>query len=172
MSNSLHGTNSAAPGQIGVVHSTDWFARIISLFEGGSPATHCILALEDGYCIGAEPGGARIRNISSFPDVAWSAFPLTPDQTHDIVAFGRSLEGTPYDYIGDAWIGLSLLLGERHVPKWMERQLAGTDRLQCAQLVDYVYLTCGIHLFRDGRVPGAVYPASFIPMFQKRGWLA
>jgi hypothetical protein len=159
-----------APGQIGLVHNTDPSAKVISLFEGGSPITHCVIGLDDGYCIGAEPRGARIRNVWEHDVVAWSAFPLTQSEQRFIVEFARELSGVPYDYLGVWLIGLALLVGEDNAPKWLQRDTESVDRLQCAQLVDYVYTEAGIHLLHD-RVPGAVYPSSYVPLFQQKGWL-
>lgn len=167
----LHGPNAPAPGQIGLVHAYGWFARTVSIFEGGSPVTHCVLALDDGYCIGAEPGGARIRNIAEIDDVVWSGFTFTTAQEDNLVSIGRSLSGTPYSYMGDLTIGLSLLLGDKRMPQWLQRGVRSEGHLQCAQLVDDVYTRAGIHLFNDGRIPGAVYPASYVPLFHRKGWL-
>ena len=49
--------------------------------------------------------------------------------------------------------------------------LADPDSYQCAQLADAALQHAGVHVFRDDRPYGAVYPGSFVPVFQAFGWL-
>ena len=48
--------------------------------------------------------------------------------------------------------------------------LSSDRHLQCAQLDDSAYEAAGLRLFNDGRLPGAVCPGSFIPVWQQHGW--
>jgi hypothetical protein len=164
--------NPPRPGQIGLVQTTGVWGRVIGLITK-STFTHVVVALDDGLCIGAEPRGARIRNISEWNGVStpvWSAFELTEQEQDSIVGEAKAYSGHPYSYLDDLLIGLTLL--NIWTPRWVRRRVAQTGHLQCAELADIVYETAGIHLFRDGRLPGAVYPASFVPIYSPNGWLA
>lgn len=77
--------------------------------------------------------------------------------------------GTPYSFLDDAAIGFALLTNWR-APRWVEQRLSSDRHLQCAQLADAAYEAAGLRLFDDGRLPGAVYPGSFIPIWQQHGW--
>lgn len=73
----------------------------------------------------------------------------------NISDFGRSLKGVPYSYMD--YVSLGLERFGLKVP-CVERQVRRPDHLICSQLVDYVYVQNGIHLFDDGRLPNDVTP--------------
>ncbi len=43
---------------------------------------------------------------------------------------------------------------------WLKNYIAASDHMICSQLVDYIYMSVGIHLFSDNRWPGYVTPAA------------
>lgn len=151
--------------------------------------THAFIVLDNEQVIEAEPGGAIISPLSKYTSrpegtVLFSDEPV--QQALDIlfesvdvirfedlgyaesrirqriVDFGRELEGTPYNYLDYLAIGLDRF-GVR--PKLIRKRLARHDRLICSQLVDYVYLAAGIHLFKDGRDSMDVTPGDL------EGWI-
>jgi hypothetical protein len=155
-------------GQIGLIHKAKgpagWLIQVITR----SKANHVIIALDDETCIGAEPGGAKIRPISYFEDVIWSDFDLTDTQRTEIVTWARAKEGTPYAYLADIAIGLTFLLGIR-TPRRLIGYVSTEYILECAQLADIAYRNAGIVLFPD-HFPGQIFPGSYIPLFKQRGW--
>lgn len=155
--------------QIGLVRSSGplgWLIRVITR----SPVNHVIVALDNTWCIGAEQQGAAIHSIGHFPNAVWSDYALTGKQRAGIVQWCESHEGTPYNWLDDAAIGIALLLHER-TPAFIQRRLSSIRTLQCAQLADAAYSLGGdVQLFDDGRLPGEIYPGSYIPAFKNHGW--
>jgi hypothetical protein len=169
------------PGSYFLAHITGPVGYGIALGQAlagsGSRWTHAGLILEaDGTILEAEPGGARIANISKYdgrpllvsdgPVRKWaldwaarypgaSRVPI-PEKRAAVVAEARKLVGVPYsptDY-------LALALLHLHLPsKWIRDRVQSSGHMICSQLVDAVYLRAGVHLFSDGRLPGDVMPA-------------
>ena len=160
---------SELAGQIGLCYTTGFWGRVIRAVTG-SHYNHTVIAISDTECIGAEPGGVRVRPITAFPDVVWSKFPLTLPQQVSVVTFAKTELGVRYNYADDLFIGIALLTRE-HTPRWISRVLSDPDSWQCAQLADAALQRAGVHVFRDDRPYGAVYPGSFVPVFQAFGWL-
>jgi hypothetical protein len=171
------------PGSYFLAHITGPVGYGIALGQAlagsGSRWTHAGLILEaDGTILEAEPGGARIANVSKYDGrpllvsdgpvqrnlANWraSGVPAGPLSRFEasiraaIVADARKLVGIPYsptDY-------LALALLHLHLPsKWIRDRVQSSGHMICSQLVDAVYLRAGIHLFSDGRLPGDVMPA-------------
>jgi hypothetical protein len=156
-------------GQIGLIpHNGKIIPELIALVTH-SESSHTVVAISETECLGAEPLGARIRPISDFPTAIWSHFDLTNTQRAAIVNWTYNHEGTPYSYLDDAAIGIALLTGIE-TPAFVRRYLDSTGHLICSQLADLAYQAAGIQLFDDGRVPGAVYPGSYEPIYKARGW--
>ena len=157
-------------GQIGLsLNGKGWFATVIR-WVTRSPANHVVIGLNNHECIGAEPGGAKIRRIDSFTDVTWSSFGLTDKQRRDIAKFARQREGVPYSWLTDVAIGVAMLLRTR-VPRRLAEYLSSDYVYECAQLAQAAYLEAGIDLFDGKLLPGEVYPGSFVPVFRQHGWM-
>jgi hypothetical protein len=150
--------------------------------------THAFLVLDNDTVIEAEPGGAKLSPLAPYLKRRDTIFSDEPVQQYmdkfyarnkgqvygsqladeenrireKIVDFGRSLKGTPYNYLDYLAIGLDRF--GIH-PALIRRRLSRTDRLICSQLVDYVYQHAGIHLFDDGRDPANVTPGDL------EGWI-
>lgn len=142
----------------------------------GSRAYHCVIAVTDHSYIGAEPGGARIRQEGdpAYPTIIWSDLPLTARQRYAITSYADKQKDKPYAYLDDLIIGLSLLFKNWPQTTWLwalvEKRLANDDQWQCAELADMCWRKGGIHVFRDNRLPSAVFPGSFEPVFKTYGW--
>ena len=156
-------------GQIGLVpHPHTPFEYLIDWITV-SRVHHAVIAISETECVSCEAGGARIRQISEYPDAHWSEFPLTAGERDTIVNFGRTRIGRPYGWFADIAIGIALLSGV-HTPKGIQAYLNSDRSYECAQLCDAAYSTAGIHFFDD--IPAAaVYPGMFVPIFRSYGWM-
>lgn len=171
-------TADVKPGMFGVVDVKGpggwWIGVAQSLAGDSSRYSHAFLVLDgDGTILEAEPGGARLANISEYAgcgmllsdgpvqtklrSLPWTDPAGVEATTRDaVVAQARRMVGTPYSWLDYAAIGLLHL----HLPSSALRRYVATSRhAQCAQLVDLVYRLAGVHLFTDGREPGDVCPA-------------
>lgn len=158
-------------GQIGLVpHPVRFWPRAIA-WATHSIVYHTVLAIDNTRTISAEPGGAVFRPLNFWPDTIWSHFDLTPEQQEDITNWGVRHIHTPYGWFTDAADALALLLGLR-TPKWVARYLSSEYVMNCSQLCDSAYRDAGIQLFDDGRLPSAVYPGSFEPIWRAHGWMS
>ncbi len=155
--------------QIGLIpHGGTFIPEAIAAITR-SHVSHTIVAISETECLGAEPLGARIRPISDFPNAIWSHFNHDPGQTAAIVNWTYSHENTPYSYLDDAAIFFALET-PFPTPGFIRRFIDDTGHLECAQLADMAYQAAGIQLFDDDRVPGAVFPGSYEPIWKEKGW--
>lgn len=129
--------------------------------DGFSEFEHAFLYLGDGQIIEAEPGGARITDLSEYADftVQWSSgiIPLTAGQRTAIVANARKYQGTPYSFL-DYFALAARRLHLEPAEILLKERVQDSEHLICSQLVDQVYTDSGVHLFNDGRWPGDVTP--------------
>lgn len=162
-------TLTTTAGQIGLLPAAGFGAAVIRGITAG-PFAHVINDLGDGTCIGAQPGGARIRPISEFKDVVWSHFDFTPEQAADGVQWLRRQEGTPYNFLDDLFIGIAILQ-KQNTANWITERLSDNGSWQCAQLADAHLTRLGIHVFQDERPFGAVFPNSYVDFFEQKCWM-
>lgn len=155
-------------GQIGLkTEASNWLERAIE-FVTRSSVHHVVIAISDTECIGAEPGGARIRS-HLYSKFVWSRFDLTPEQAQACADWAREREGVPYSFINGFFIGLAMY-GIR-IPLFIRKRLANDTHYQCAQFADAALtLGAGITVFDDGRDFGEVHPGSLEMLFRERGW--
>jgi hypothetical protein len=147
-------------GDFGVVATGGIISWLIRLFTF-SRYNHAFIVGPRGQIVEAQPGGARIGNISDYPKAKYShgaIFASTRAKIWDnAVSFttANGGKGIGYGWADDAALGLRFF--GIWIP-WINFQIARQDRLQCAQLVDYAYSLAGVTLFDDGRVPMSVDP--------------
>ena len=154
------------------------FAIGVGQALAGAPSRyeHAGIILDgDGTILEAEPGGARIANLSEYAGrpllicdgpvqerVARSRWRSNAQINIEgtirglVVREARKLIGVPYsptDYVALAALHL-------HLPSaWIRKRVESSRHLICSALVDRVYMNAGIALFNDGRLPGDVMPA-------------
>lgn len=132
-----------------------------------------IVISNSGDIVEAEPGGARIGNLTEYAGRAilicdgpvqtamqkWEGGQQDWSETalrQTVVAQARKMVGTPYsalDYAALALLHWGLPSG------WVRRRVERSGRMICSQLADAAYRRAGIHLFSDGRLSGDVMPA-------------
>jgi uncharacterized protein YycO len=157
-------------GQVGVVrHGTSWVARGIEAVTR-SPAFHCVVGIGGGQAIGAEPGGARIRDEGYWPDTVWSQFFITERQAKHIADWARKQEGKPYAYLDDALLGLRYEFGWK-LPGWAAARLSSDEQWMCSELAcAALMLGGGINAFPDRKFC-EVAPADFLDLFLAEKWI-
>ena len=144
------------PGTIFVVSTTGWAARAIQIFTL-SRVNHTGIYAGNGLVYEATPDrGFVLSAASNYPNAIWlHTYPLTDAQGLLVVACCKRLIGRRYNFVDIVALGLN---NWGIHPAWVRKRLADTSRLICSQAVDYAYQLAGIHLFSDGRTPGAVSP--------------
>jgi hypothetical protein len=155
--------------QIGLVPHPQTFVEYGIDWVTNSPVFHAVVAVSETECMSAEPGGARIRQISEYPDAYWSQFHLSDTERTAIVTKANDMLGTPYGWWADAAIAVSLKTPFR-IPLWLAHYIDSDKRTECAQLCDTAYSFAGVHLFSHV-LPSAVWPGMFVPVFRKNGWM-
>lgn len=151
------------PGYIGLTDIGGASGRAIQFGQwlngdGFGAYQHAYLVLDNGDLIEAEPGGARIRPLSTY-DGAHVLYVaprgLTAAQGAAIAAAGRRYEGVPYSFADYAALAAHRL----HVPApGLRAYVASSGHLICSALCDRAYQDAGVQLFADGRWDGYVTP--------------
>lgn len=150
------------PGDIGLTSidgPVGWGIRLGQWLNGDGfgQYEHAFVVVSDTELVEAQPGGARIRPLSDYPNALFvSPTRMTVAQRDAVCAAARSYLGTPYSFADYA----ALAAHRFHLPlPGLRSYVASTGHLICSQLVDEAYLAGGVHLFADGRWPGYVTPA-------------
>jgi uncharacterized protein YycO len=133
---------------------------------------HAAMYLGGGMVVEAEPGGARVAQLSEYDGRAqfWSTghIALSTNQRADIVLAAKRYADTrvPYSFLDyDA-----LATHRLHIPvPGLKKYIADTGHMICSQLVDQCYLDAGVHLFSDGRWPGYVTPGDLHKLWKLEG---
>jgi hypothetical protein len=123
-----------------------------------------------GYTMGAYPEGAHLvplpEKFSSTDGYLWSTgkLDISDAQRGLIVATAMACKGIPY-----SWLDYFALAAHRlHVPFPRAKEIiTSSESMICSQLVDYCYMQAGVHLFRDGRLPGDVTPADLANLLER-----
>lgn len=155
-------------GQIGLIRNgTDFIARGIQ-WATRSQTYHTVVAISDTTCVSAQPGGSRLKPISDYDRVYWSAFDHTPAQRAAIVQAAAAYVPRPYNYAIYPPLFWQRITGNRVdgvVAEWLSRR----PNENCSQLCDDVYTRAGFHLFDD--IPVIVTPGDFERLFIRLGFL-
>lgn len=162
-------------GQIVLVHSTGYIPTAIQAFQSLSDPenarwNHAAVMVNQTECVGAEPGGAKLRPVTEFADRVVSRIPYTPKQRTTAATFAKDRIGTPYAYADIALIAIALLT-KQATPAWLQHELVDDQHWICSALADAAVTAAGIHLFNDHRPSAAVYPANLAHELGARGWL-
>jgi hypothetical protein len=145
------------PGEVG--QGIKWGQRLNG--EGFIRYQHAGILLPDGKTIEAMPGGAIIGEIARWKpsELRWSTglVDLTDGQRNDICRRGFACQGVPYSFADYAAIAAHRF----HIPlPGLQKFIRDSGHMICSQMVDYLYMRAGVHLFDDGRWEGYVTPAS------------
>jgi hypothetical protein len=140
-----------------------WLGQRLS--GDGSKWTHVFFVLDNDQVIEGQPGGARLEPLGKYANQV-NCDPLAgpePELRERLVQTARALEGTPYNWLNYPALGL-LALGIKW--EWLRRFVRRPESgMICSQLVDYIYMVNGVHLFNDGREPMDVTPGDLARLF-------
>lgn len=160
----------AFPGDIAVIQIEGDVGRLIRLGQwlngdGFADFEHVFVYVGNGQIVEAEPGGARIAELTEYNrrNVRWLHCP--PEHRIAVAEAARSLVGTPYsaaDYVAIAAHRLGL-----PVPG-LRRYVQSSGHLICSQLADRAAAIGGWHLFDDGRWDGYVTPADIWALIRQQ----
>jgi len=163
-------TYDPQPGDIGCTYIEGDIGRLIRIGQwlngdGFADFEHVMVAIGNGQIVEAEPGGARIAELTEY-NADTSVWLRCPDQYRQAVAAAAvSLVGTPYsaaDYFAIAAHRL-------HLPvPGLRRYVQSSGHLICSQLADRAAAMGGWHLYDDGRWDGYVTPADIWALIQKQ----
>jgi hypothetical protein len=109
----------------------------------------------DGRVIEAEPGGARLADLSEYDTdpVIW--IPCPEQYRTAVAAAALTLEHVPYSFLDYDAITMHAL----HIPApGLKGYISDSGHLMCSQLADRAAMLGGWHLFEDGRWEGYVTP--------------
>jgi hypothetical protein len=153
------------PGDFFVTATGGWMGEVIRTVTKSS-VNHAGLYLGNNLILEAEPHGAVINKLNNrYPHATWSFYDLTDETRAKIVRISRTLVGTPYNYFDIGVLGLVNAYGWG-APSWVIKQLQDPSSMVCSQMVDYIYLMAGVHLFKDGRVPALVTPGDLLKLIE------
>lgn len=158
------------PGDIGLVQIRGDVGRLIRLGQwmlgdGFANYEHCFTFVGDGKIVEAEPGGARLSDLSEYDgrDIVWLRCP--DDYRLGVASAARSLVGTPYSFADY----LALALHRFHIPAPnLRRFIADSHHLICSSLADLAAKRGGWTLFDDGRWEGYIVPADIWRLIQQQ----
>lgn len=162
-------------GQVVLVHMTGYVPAAIQTFQSLSDPenarwNHAAIMVNQTECVGAEPGGAKLRPVTAFTDRVISRIPYTLKQRAIAARFAKDRIDTPYAYADIALIAVALLT-KQATPAWLQHELVDDQHWICSALADAAVTAAGIHLFKDHRPSAAVYPANLAFELHARGWL-
>lgn len=127
--------------------------------------THVGIVVPGRAVFEAQPGGAVIAPMAGR---TWAEVDvkLTDAQRDRIVRECHRRVGTGYNWTTYFYLA-AYRLRLPGMTQMLRRRVANSDKLICSQAVDDIYRTCGITLFRDGRLPYDVTPGDFARLLPK-----
>lgn len=143
-------------GAFMVTPTGGWFAKGIR-WVTHSKVNHAAVYVGHGFIVEAEPEGAKVTLLTSYPKAIWSEPPISVHTQLAIVNAALDLVGTPYNWF-DIFAQFLVRVLHWKAPNWALKRISNPKRLQCAQLVDVVYQKAGVTLFGDGRPSGLISP--------------
>lgn len=153
-----------------------WWIRLLTR----SRVNHAGVCLGNGRTVEAQAAGAVSLNEQHagehvvFGTGLWERIELLAPGRNELIAKrAQWLLGRPYNYldlIALAWACRRDPTEPPEKPNWWQRRVMDTHRLICSQLVDLACESAGVHLFTDGRLPGAVTPGDVETVLGNVDW--
>ena len=147
-------------GQVGLRQgarrwSVGWWIEKITR----SHTHHTVLVLNGSYCVSAQPGGAKMVRIDSYPSLVYTDFAYQPGQAQAVADAATRMIGQQYNYAALAVIAGSFITGIP-TPERVAAFVSNNHRLDCSQLCDLAILQgTGDRLFPQE--PGLIWPGLY-----------
>lgn len=153
-------TTTVQPGTIGLTQINGEVGRIIRFgqFLNGAAKPHynalanyehAFLAIaDDGAILEAEPGGARVGNVSEYSHIYWceNIAAKYSKGLNDVVAAAHKYVGVPYSFLDYGALAARRL----HLPvPGLRKYIASTGHMICSQLCARAYLDAGCALYTE-----------------------
>jgi hypothetical protein len=143
--------NRPLTGGYGCVDTgTGFFSTAIKMLTH-SPVSHAFIVLNSktGDILEAEPNGTKVGNLSEYVhrELVFSTDTVLSDKVSMIqmVAFAKSLVGTPYGFSDILYLGMELTLGPERSPKWLLNQVIDESSMICSQEVAHFGAHFGVN---------------------------
>jgi hypothetical protein len=162
------------PGDIGLVRISGFVGFLIRLGQwlcgdGFGDFEHAFVYIGDGKIVEAEPGGARIADLTEYVGKTVRVIPAPTAEIGLAVAdaarryVGVGYSALDYDYIAIRrrlrWLAWML--------PWLKKRIASEKRMICSQLADAAAYVGTWDLFDDGRWEGDVTPGDLDELWEK-----
>lgn len=132
-----------------------WFSK-----DTEPPYQHAFLYLGDGKILEAEPGGARIADVTEYSVIYWCtgiASRFTAEQLDNVARSAPDFVNVPYSFLDYFALAARRL---RVFPLYpiLRVYVRSTRHKICSALADAMYQANGLQVFRDRRWDGDVMP--------------
>lgn len=164
------------PGDIGLVEISGWAGRGIRVGQwlcgdGFANFEHAFVFIGDGKLVEAEPGRARIADLTEYVGKTVRVIPAPSAETGLKVA--HSAVAYAYDKVGYSDLDYGYIAIRRRLKfvsfllPGLKRRIETSKRMICSQLADAAADNAGWHLFDDGRWVGDVTPGDLDLLWQR-----
>jgi hypothetical protein len=117
--------------------------------QGFKPFEHAFLLGPEGKILEAEPGGAKIGDVSEYSEIYWCtniAAQFSTIMLNNIWVGAQKYVGTKYSFLDYDAIAVHRL----HIPvPGLKHYIGDTGHMICSQLCDQAYYDQGAQLFKD-----------------------
>lgn len=162
------------PGDIGLVSISGvvgWLIRFGQWLcgDGFADFEHAFVYIGDGKVVEAEPGGARIADLTEYAGRVVRVIPAPSAEVGANVALAaRLFVGVKYSAADYYYIAIRRRLRFfAFLLPGLKRIIASSKRMICSQLADASAENAGWHLFADGRWVGDCTPGDLDGLWQK-----
>lgn len=146
------------PGTYVCVDTPGFFSKVIELGTHSRVAHAAVITGADGAIVEAEPGGARLANLSEYKGRYVLVSPVeesTPEQRQIIVDAALHMVGVPYNDLAIVDDGLESL---GIVWQWLAKAASSDHQLICSQIVASCGAVAGLDWMCGKKLTSEVTP--------------
>lgn len=101
--------------------------------ETHSISHHSVIVVDETHCVSAQPGGAALVRIDSYPSLVYTSLPYVGDEGKKVAAAALEMIGRPYNYAALAVMGAEFTFGT-NAPRWLDWLVTHNGALDCSGL--------------------------------------